>query len=151
MKRLLSKAILSVSLLTLSYANVSNATTPLDATVRCEVSKIIIGVLANPTIAHPYRIVEVLILKMRLLLSQGNNPSIASLCARLESAIANKSGALMILSILQETAPLLSPEALARLEKLSQGERMTLLAKFSKQIKQAPQGTIESVAALFRC
>lgn len=155
MKKLLSYTTLCVSLLTLPLS--MSAVSPLEQTVFCEISKIIIGVLANPGIAHPSLIVRVLIKKMRILLSDNHSQRVADLskvtelCKRLEAAVENKQGAYTILSLLQEMTPFLSSEALDRLRKISKGQQMCLLNKFSQQMKQAPQGTVENVEALFKC
>lgn len=155
MKKLISYATLCVSLL-IAPAQLS-AISAVEQMVFCEISKVIIGVLSNPTIAHPYLIVGVLIKKMRLLLAESHNlqavdaAKVAALCKKLECAVEAKQGALTILSILQETEPFLSPDALSKLKKLSKPQQMCLLEKFSRQIKHDPQGTIEHVENLFRC
>lgn len=153
MKKSVSCIVLCVSLLGISL-NVKhiNAMSQVETLVRCEVSKVIMGVLRNPMIAHPYDIVEVLIKKLSLLISHGNsNPKVANLCGRLQDAINRKQGALVILSILKETEPLLSPEAITKLQQLSSSDSMKLLSVLTKQIKESPRKNIESVEALFRC
>lgn len=155
MKKLIAYATLCVGLL-IAPAHIS-ALSSVEQLVFCEISKVIIGVLSNPTIAHPYLIVRVLIKKMRLLLAESHNlqavdaGKVAALCKKLECAVEAKQGALTILSILQETEPFLSPDALRRLKQLSRPQQMCLLEKFSKQIKHAPQETVEHVENLFRC
>jgi hypothetical protein len=153
MKKLLSYTMLSIGFLTLPVRVVSlSATSSLEATVRCEISRVIVGVLSNPRIAHPYDIVEVLINKMNLLLSNGNHDlKVADLCNRLRQAIACKAGACTILSILVETEPLLSPEAVGIVKRLTNAERIGLLNTFGQQIKKSSRGNVKNVEALFRC